>query len=105
MNKTLFLALIACSLPAAAADEYKNIIGPAVRSRPAYLGSNAQKTDIVPILDYEKGRIFARTVQGVLEAGLRTDLGSGWKIGGQVAYEEGRKKSESGFLRDNNIPD
>jgi len=105
------LVAVAAALASLAAQaqtppaEYNNVIGPAVRSRPAYLGSNSQVHDLVPILDYEKGRFFARTVQGVLEAGLRTDVGSGFRLGGQVSYEEGRKKSESGFLRDNNVPD
>ncbi|TMI20139.1 MAG: MipA/OmpV family protein, partial [Betaproteobacteria bacterium] len=51
----------------AAAPEYPNQIGPAVRSRPAYDGSRSQDVDVVPILDYDSGLLFARTVQGVLE--------------------------------------
>jgi len=89
----------------AGAEDYSNLIGPAVRSRPAYDGSASQRADIVPLLDYEKGHLFARTVQGVLEAGTRTNVGSGLKLGYQLAYEEGRKKSESGFLRERNEPD
>jgi len=104
MRAALFILLALSSLPLSAQD-YPNLIGPAVRTRPAYDGSASQRLDVVPILDYEKGHLFARTVQGVLEAGTRTSVGSGLKLGGQIAYEEGRKKSESGFLRERNEPD
>jgi outer membrane protein len=87
------------------ATEYSNLIGPAVRSRPAYDGSKAQRLDVVPILDYEHNQIFARTVQGVLEGGAHLETGGGFKVGAQFAYEEGRKASESGFLRDRNVAD
>jgi outer membrane protein len=85
--------------------EYSNLIGPAVRSRPAYDGSNAQRLDVVPILDYDHHQFFARTVQGVLEGGAHVETGSGFKVGAQFAYEEGRKASESGFLHDRNVAD
>jgi outer membrane protein len=89
----------------AALPEYSNLIGPAVRSRPAYDGSKSQLVDIVPILDYSNTRFFARTVQGVLEGGAHAEIGSGFTIGAQLAYEEGRKASESSFLRDHNVAD
>src|SRR5467141_4184436 len=101
------LAALAClaalAFPAAAqtaaAPEYPNLIGPAARSRPAYDGSRSQDVDAVPILDYDSGLLFARTVQGVLEGGVHAaQLGSGFTIGAQLAYEEGRKASESGLL-------
>jgi outer membrane scaffolding protein for murein synthesis (MipA/OmpV family) len=106
------LATAACiaalPFPAAAqtpAPAYSNLIGPALRSRPAYTGSKSQHADVVPILDYDYGRLFARTVQGVLEGGAHTQVGSGFTIGAQLAYEEGRKASESSFLRDRNVTD
>jgi len=107
------LAALAClaalAFPAAAqtaaAPEYSNLIGPAVRSRPAYDGSRSQDVDAVPILDYDSGLLFARTVQGVLEGGVHAQLGSGFAIGAQLAYEEGRKASESSFLRERNAAD
>ena len=101
----LALAAGAAQAQTPAPPEYNNLIGPAVRSRPAYDGSNSQRTDLVPILDYERGALFARTVQGVLEGGARTKLGSGLKLGAQLAYEEGRKRSESPFLQARNEPD
>ncbi|MBV8031392.1 MAG: MipA/OmpV family protein [Betaproteobacteria bacterium] len=101
----LLFPALALAQAAAAPPEYENLIGPAVRSRPAYDGSKSQRLDLVPILDYEKNVFFARTVQGVLEAGARASVGGGWKLGGQLAYEEGRKASESSLLRNMNIPD
>ncbi len=103
----LAAVLLAALLPlqAAAEDEYQNVAGPALRLRPAYDGSKSSVADVVPILDYERHAFFARTVQGVLEAGARAEVGSGLKLGGQLAYEEGRKASESAFLRDHNVPD
>jgi outer membrane protein len=107
------LAAAAClavpALPAvaqtAAPPEYSNLIGPALRSRPAYDGSKSQDVDVVPLLDYDNGPLFARTVQGVLEGGVHAQVGSGFTIGAQLAYEEGRKASEAGFLRERNVAD
>jgi outer membrane scaffolding protein for murein synthesis (MipA/OmpV family) len=89
----------------AAPPEYPNQIGPAVRSRPAYDGSKSQRADVVPILDYDNSLLFARTVQGVLEGGAHAALGSGFTLGAQLAYEEGRKASESSLLRERNVAD
>jgi len=100
--------LAALAFPVAAqtaAPEYPNQIGPAVRSRPAYDGSRSQRADVVPILDYDNGPLFARTVQGVLEGGAHAALGSGFTLGAQLAYEEGRKASESSLLRERNVAD
>src|SRR6266850_2408184 len=97
------VCLAALAFPAAAQTaappEYPNQIGPAVRSRPAYDGSKSQRADVVPILDYDNSLLFARSVQGVLEGGAHAALGSGFTLGAQLAYEEGRKASESRFLR------
>src|SRR2546422_10447414 len=89
----------------AAAPEYPNQIGPALRSRPAYDGSKSQRADLVPILDYDNSLLFARTVQGVLEGGAHAQLGSGFTLAAQLAYEEGRKASESSLLRERNVAD
>ena len=107
------LAAAAClavsALPAvaqtAAPPEYSNLIGPALRSRPAYDGSRSQDVDAVPLLDYDNGPLFARTVQGVLEGGVHAQVGSGFTLGAQLAYEEGRKASEASFLRERNVAD
>src|SRR5207244_11767551 len=78
----------------AAAPEYPNQIGPAVRSRPAYDGSRSQDVAVVPILDYDSGLVFARAVPGVLEGGAHAQRGSGGRIGPQLAYGDRRKARE-----------
>src|SRR2546430_119485 len=99
------LAPLAAFAQQSAPPSDSNFIGPAVRSRPAYDGSKSQRADLVPLLEYDQRILFARTTQGVLEGGAHTKLGSGFTVGAQLAYEEGRKASESGFLRDNGVPD
>jgi MipA family protein len=106
--KTL-LTLFAALLPAAALaqivpDDYI-LLGAAVRTRPAYDGSLSQRTDLVPVIRYYGQPWFARTTQGILEGGLHWELGSGLATGFQLAYEEGRKSSESAFLSDHNFTD
>jgi outer membrane scaffolding protein for murein synthesis (MipA/OmpV family) len=81
------------------------LIGAAIRSRPAYDGSASQTADLIPVLHYYGKALFARTTQGILEGGARTPLASGLVFGVQLAYEEGRKTSESEFLRSRNIPE
>jgi len=80
-------------------------IGAGVRTRPAYDGSAAQRTDLIPTVRYYGAPWFARTTQGILEGGVRTELARGLNIGAQLAYEGGRLASESDFLRSNNVPD
>jgi outer membrane protein len=82
------------------------LVGLAVRTRPAYDGSETQRTDVIPVLRYYGQPWFARTTQGVLEGGAR------WYIvrdqlyfGVQLAYEEGRKTSESDLLESLGLPD
>jgi outer membrane scaffolding protein for murein synthesis (MipA/OmpV family) len=55
-----------------AAQDNATLIGAAVRSRPAYDGSASQRTDMIPVLRYYGPPWFARTSQGVLEAGVRS---------------------------------
>ena len=80
-------------------------IGAGVRTRPAYDGSAAQRTDLIPTVRYYGKPWFARTTQGILEGGVRTELARGLNVGAQLAYEGGRLASESDFLRSNNVPD
>src|SRR5260221_9842327 len=80
-------------------------IGAGVRTRPAYDGSAAQRTDLIPTVRYYGKPWFARTTQGILEGGVRTELVQGLNLGAQLAYEGGRLASESDFLRSNNVPD
>lgn len=95
-------------LPGAAnaqkSDDYV-LLGAGVRSRPAYDGSASQRTDLIPVVRYYGRPWFARTTQGMLEGGARMEIAPGLAFGVQVAYEAGRKRSESPFLRDHDIPD
>jgi MltA-interacting protein MipA len=87
------------------AQDRPTIIGAAIRSRPAYDGSSSQVTDLIPQLRYYGSLWFARTTQGVLEGGVREELAPEFWVGAQIAYEEGRKQSESPFLQARNEPD
>src|SRR6267154_5033460 len=80
-------------------------IGAGVRTRPAYDGSAAQRTDLIPTVRYYGGPWFVRTTQGIFEGGARTELARGLNVGAQLAYEGGRLAGESDFLRNNNVPD
>lgn len=82
----------------------ENFIGVGPRLRPAYDGSKTYHADMVPILSYYGKTLFARTTQGVLEGGARTELAPGLHAGAQLAYEEGRKSGESSFLSGRDIP-
>jgi outer membrane protein len=101
MKKILAFALL-LPLPALSQapvpDDY-TLIGAGVRSRPAYDGSKSQRGDLVPLIDYDGRLLFARTTQGILEAGARYRLGEGFRLGAQLAYEEGRKTRESPLLQ------
>lgn len=101
MLGTLF-ALIADAQPVA---ENPILLGAAVRTRPAYDGSDSQRTDIVPVLRYYGRPWFARTTQGMLEGGVRSELAPDFYAGAQLAYEAARKQSESAFLASRNEPD
>src|SRR5258708_26053728 len=85
-------------------DDY-TLLGVGVRSRPAYDGSASQTADLIPVVRYYGKPLFARTTQGILEGGARAEVAPGLALGAQIAYEAGRKKSESGFLRERNVPD
>jgi outer membrane scaffolding protein for murein synthesis (MipA/OmpV family) len=97
------LALIALFMPAVAlaqgAPPENTLVGAGIRSRPAYDGSNSQRTDLVPVLNYFGRTWFARTTQGILEGGAHIGIAPGLHVGAQLAYEEGRKTRESQFLR------
>jgi outer membrane scaffolding protein for murein synthesis (MipA/OmpV family) len=105
MKKILaFALLLFVLLPISAfsqtppSDDY-TLIGAGVRARPAYDGSKSQRGDLVPLIDYDGKLLFARTTQGILEAGAHYKLGEGFKLGAQLAYEEGRKTRESPLLQ------
>jgi outer membrane scaffolding protein for murein synthesis (MipA/OmpV family) len=100
----LLLAPLVALAQSAPPEDY-TLIGAGVRTRPAYDGSNSQTTDLIPVLRYYGKPLFARTTQGILEGGVRTELTPGLAVGAQLAYEAGRKRNESDFLQNNNVPD
>jgi outer membrane protein len=101
----LLLLLLPATAVAQILPEDYIAIGAAVRSRPAYDGSEDQRTDLIPLIRYYGKPWFARTTQGVLEGGARFALAKGLDLGVQLAYEEGRKTSESELLERLNVED
>src|SRR5260221_14208832 len=65
-------------------------IGARVRTRPAYDGSGAQRTDLIPTVRYYGKPWFARTTQGLLEGGPTLERAQGLKPAAQLAYQGGR---------------
>ncbi|MDO8704278.1 MAG: MipA/OmpV family protein [Sulfuricaulis sp.] len=92
-------------MPLAAFAELSNdsLLGLGLRSRPAYDGSATQRIEMVPVVRYFGQPWFARSTQGVLEGGVRMEFAPGLHAGVQLAYEPGRKTSESDFLKDRNV--
>jgi outer membrane scaffolding protein for murein synthesis (MipA/OmpV family) len=82
-----------------------NWLGAGLRTRPAYDGSAAHVTELIPSVRYFGGHWFARTTQGTLEGGARLEITPGLHLGAQVAYEGGRIASEAEFLASRNVPD
>ena len=82
-----------------------SMIGPAVRTRPAYDGSDSQRIEVVPVIRYFGRPWFVRSTQGVLEGGARLELAPGLHAGAQLAYEPGRKTRDSAFLESRNVSD
>ena len=83
----------------------QSMLGPGVRTRPAYDGSDSRRWEAVPVVRYYGHPWFVRSTQGVLEAGARMALAPGLHAGAQLAYEPGRKASESDFLRAHSVED
>jgi outer membrane scaffolding protein for murein synthesis (MipA/OmpV family) len=106
MRKFLLLASLA---PLAAHAQMQvpdyNWLGAGVRTRPAYDGSAAHETELIPSVRYFGKPWFARTTQGVLEGGARLEINHDLHLGAQIAYEGGRKSSEAEFLASRNVPD
>lgn len=80
---------------AAAADD--TLIGGGVRSRPEFDGFSNRTTDLVPVVRYYGTPWFARTTQGILEAGARWHVGEGTDVGAQLAYEQGPRDRDPGL--------
>lgn len=100
----LVLMLPACALAQFIPEDY-TLVGAAVRTRPAYDGSESQRVDVIPVLRYYGKPWFARTTQGVLEGGARWYITPGLDFGVQLAYEEGRRRRESDLLESLNLED
>ena len=81
----------------------ESLLGPGLRVRPAYDGSASQRIELVPVVRYFGQPWFVRSTQGVLEGGARMELAPGLYAGAQLAYEPGRKPSESDFLKNHSI--
>src|SRR5258706_13046191 len=81
------------------------LLGAGAHSRPAYEGSDSQRWEAVPVLRYYGPVMFARSTRGVLEGGAHVEVLPGLNAGLQIAYEGGRKSSESDFLREHGLPD
>ena len=94
-------------MPLLASAELSNdpLLGPGLRIRPAYDGSATKHIELVPVVRYFGQPWFARSTQGVLEGGARMEFAPGLHGGGQLAYEPGRKTSDSDFLKSNNVSD
>jgi outer membrane scaffolding protein for murein synthesis (MipA/OmpV family) len=97
----------AAALPLTARAELSNdaMFGPGLRSRPAYDGSSTQRVELVPVVRYFGRLGFVRSTQGVLEAGLRTELTPGLHAGAQLAYEPGRQAGSADFLQRHQVQD
>jgi outer membrane protein len=82
-----------------------SMVGPGLRTRPAYDGSDSQRGELVPVIRYYGRPWFVRSTQGVLEGGIRMELAPGLNAGAQIAYEPGRNGRESDFLKSHGVPD
>src|SRR5262245_22402464 len=99
------LALAPLAAPAQVQVPDYNWLGAGARTRPAYDGSAAHETELIPSVRYFGGPWFARTTQGMLEGGARLEVAKSLHLGAQLAYEVGRKSSEAVFLASRNVPD
>jgi len=101
-----WLMLIAVGAGAAhAADPDPTLLGAGVRVRPAYEGARDSTIEAVPVVRFYRGPLFVRTTQGIFEGGAQFSVLPGLAIGAQLAYESGRRASESDFLRSRGVPD
>ena len=108
MKSRILRLILWAPLPALAqspALEDYTYLGAGLRTRPAYEGSASQVVDVIPVVRYYGDVLFVRTTQGIFEGGARMRLAQGLALGAQVAYQAGRHKSESSFLRERDIPD
>ena len=109
MKRTaLVLFCVASSLSAMAfaqSTDDEKYIGGGARVRPAYEGADGNRVDPIPYLRLYGEHFFARTTQGILEGGWRTQPFGGVVFGAQLAYEEGRITDDSAFLSEHRLED
>lgn len=84
----LLATCLILATPAPGAHAQDTLLGAGLRLRPDYDGSRDQVTDVIPFIRYYGRPWFARTTQGVLEAGARSELDRDFWIGAQLAFEE-----------------
>ena len=97
--RILFVVLLACSTAAAAQsnppqEDLGTLLGLGVRSRPDYDGASKQELEPIPVIRYYGPVFFARTTQGILEAGARREFLPGFNAGFQLAYEAGNDRTD-----------
>ena len=97
-NRPVKSVLIVCGLIlSVCAHAQDTLLGAGVRSRPDYDGSSEQRTDAVPVIRYYGPRWFARTTQGILEGGVRSELDKDFWAGAQLAYEPDFLEEDAGL--------
>jgi outer membrane scaffolding protein for murein synthesis (MipA/OmpV family) len=75
-------------------EDLGTLLGLGLRSRPDYDGATKQELEPIPVIRYYGPALFARTTQGILEAGLRKELTTGLAAGAQLAYEGGNDRTD-----------
>src|SRR5258705_7830100 len=100
-------SLVACLASQAFAQptDDEKYVGAGARVRPSYEGADSSRVDPIPYLRLYGEHFFARTTQGILEGGWRTQPFGGVVFGAQLAYEEGRIADESAFLSEHHLED
>jgi MipA family protein len=76
-----------------AQDSLGTLLGAGVRQRPEYDGSSREELQPIPIVRYYGRVLFARTTQGILEGGARSEVLRGLNLGVQLAFEEGNDRT------------
>ena len=93
------------SVSAQDGEQFDSYVGLGIRGRPAYEGASTNRGQVMPYLRWYGEHLFARTTQGILEAGVRTRPLSGVVLGAQLAYEDGRIADECEFLKAHHFED
>jgi outer membrane scaffolding protein for murein synthesis (MipA/OmpV family) len=91
----LLLILLIWPMIAGAQDDY-TLLGAGVRTRPEFDGAKDRTIDLIPVVRYYGKPWFARTTQGILEGGARWNIGRGFDLGAQLAYEQGPRDHDPG---------